>query len=56
MPISMASAGLPRRRGMLTLADKIKKLGKNFVVLGPYDQDAWQQAADDLDRCGRGAI
>jgi len=40
--------GLATSPGMLTLADKIKALGANFVVLGPYDQDAWQQAADDL--------
>ena len=42
--------GLTTSPGMLTLAGKIKKLGASFVVLGPYDQDAWQQAADDLDK------
>jgi hypothetical protein len=40
--------GLATSPGMLTLANKIKQLGKNFVVLGPYDQHAWHQAADDL--------
>lgn len=40
--------GLSTSPGMLTLAGKIKTLGDNFVVLGPYDQDAWQQAAADL--------
>ena len=40
--------GLTTSPGMLTLADKIKKLGANFIVLGPYLQDAWQQAAADL--------
>ena len=40
--------GLTTSPGMLTLADKIKKLGASFVVLGPYEQDAWQQAAADL--------
>jgi len=40
--------GLATSPGMLTLAQKISKLGGNFIVLGPYDQDAWQQAADDL--------
>jgi hypothetical protein len=40
--------GLVTSPGMLTLAGKIKALGKNFLVLGPYDQDDWQQAADDL--------
>ncbi len=34
--------------GMLTLADKIRKLGAGVVVLGPYDQSQWQQAAADL--------
>jgi len=34
--------------GMLTLAGKIKQLGTNFTVLGPYDQDAWPLAAADL--------
>ena len=42
--------GLTTSPGMLTLAGKIEKLGADFVVLGPYDQDAWQQAADDLGR------
>ncbi len=32
--------GLTTSPGMLTLADKIKNLGKNFIVLGPYYQDA----------------
>jgi hypothetical protein len=40
--------GLTTSPGMLTLAGKIKKLGTNFIVLGPYYQDAWQQAAEDL--------
>ncbi|HEY1982486.1 MAG TPA: hypothetical protein VGH13_20610 [Xanthobacteraceae bacterium] len=40
--------GLTTSPGMLTLADKIKALGESFIVLGPYDQDDWQQAADDL--------
>lgn len=40
--------GLATSPGMLTLAQKIKALGANFVVLGPYDQDYWQQAAADL--------
>ena len=40
--------GLATSPGMLTLAAKIKALGTNFVVLGPYDQSQWQQAADDL--------
>jgi hypothetical protein len=40
--------GLVTSPGMLTLAGKIKALGKNYLVLGPYDQDDWQQAADDL--------
>jgi hypothetical protein len=40
--------GLATSPGMLTLAAKIRRLGKNFVVLGPYDQSEWQQAADDL--------
>jgi hypothetical protein len=42
--------GLATSPGMLTLAGKIKKLGSNFVVLGPYDPSAWQQAADDLNK------
>ena len=40
--------GLATSPGMLTLAGKIKKLGGGFVVLGPYDQSEWQQAAGDL--------
>ena len=40
--------GLATSAGMLTLAGKIAKLGANFIVLGPYDQDAWPQAAADL--------
>jgi hypothetical protein len=40
--------GVATSPGMLTLAGKIENLGARFVVLGPYDQDAWQQAADDL--------
>jgi|GEM_PF-4958678 len=40
--------GLTTSPGMLSLAGKIKALGANYIVLGPYDQDAWQQAADDL--------
>jgi hypothetical protein len=40
--------GVTTSPGMLTLAGKIKKLGTNFIVLGPYDQSAWQQAANDL--------
>ena len=31
--------------GMLTLAEKIKWLGENFVVLGPYNQAEWETAA-----------
>ena len=31
--------------GMLTLAEKIKWLGVNFVVLGPYNQTEWETAA-----------
>ena len=31
--------------GMLTLAEKIKRLGENFVVLGPYKQTEWEAAA-----------
>jgi hypothetical protein len=34
--------------GMLTLAEKIKWLGANFVVLGPYNQKEWEKAAVDL--------
>ncbi len=34
--------------GMLTLAEKIKRRGNNFIVLGPYERDEWQQAAADL--------
>jgi hypothetical protein len=34
--------------GMLTLAEKIKWLGENFVVLGPYNQAEWERAAVDL--------
>jgi hypothetical protein len=33
---------------MLTLAEKIKWLGENFVVLGPYNQGEWERAAADL--------
>jgi hypothetical protein len=40
--------GLATSPGMLTLAGKIKQLGTGFVVLGPYDQSDWQQAAEDL--------
>ncbi len=40
--------GLLTSPGMLTLAGKIRKLGKDFVVLGPYDQSDWQKAAADL--------
>jgi len=40
--------GLATSPGILTLADKIKALGTGFLVLGPYDQNDWQQAADDL--------
>jgi len=40
--------GLTTSPGMLTLAGKIKQLGANFIVLGPYDQDDWPQAAADL--------
>jgi hypothetical protein len=40
--------GLETSPGILTLAGKIKALGTGFVVLGPYDQDQWQQAAADL--------
>lgn len=42
--------GLATSPGMLTLAGKIRQLGKNFVVLGPYDQSQWDQAAEDLAR------
>jgi hypothetical protein len=42
--------GLTTSPGMRTLADKIKALGKLFLVLGPYDQDDWQRAAGDLDK------
>jgi len=34
--------------GMLTLAEKIKRRGRNFIVLGPYDQGDWQHAASEL--------
>ena len=34
--------------GMLTLAEKIKWLGANFLVLGPYNQAEWERAATDL--------
>jgi hypothetical protein len=34
--------------GMLTLAEKIKWLGENFVVLGPYNHGDWETAAADL--------
>jgi len=40
--------GLTTSPGMLTLFGKIKKLGANVIVLGPYDQDDWRQAAADL--------
>lgn len=40
--------GLTTSPGMLTLASKIRQLGKTFIVLGPYDQSEWEQAADDL--------
>jgi hypothetical protein len=48
--------GLATSPGMLTLADKIRQLGAKsgsktgprFVVLGPYDQSAWLEAATDL--------
>jgi len=42
--------GIVTSPGMLTLAGKIKVLGANFLVLGPYDQSAWQQAANDLNK------
>lgn len=42
--------GLATSPGMLALAQKIKGLGKNFTVLGPYDQSEWEQAAADLAR------
>jgi hypothetical protein len=48
--------GLATSPGMLTLADKIKALGKGFLVLGPYDQDDWQQAADDLGKRPKGEL
>jgi hypothetical protein len=48
--------GLATSPGMLALAGKIKKLGKNFLVLGPYDQSAWQQAADDLGKRPHGDL
>lgn len=48
--------GLVTSPGMLTLAGKIRALGKSFVVLGPYDQDAWPQAADDLNRQPAGTL
>jgi len=41
--------GLGTSPGMLTLAGKIRALGENFIVLGPYDPSAWEQAAADLD-------
>jgi hypothetical protein len=40
--------GLSTSPGMLALAEKIRQLGKNFVVLGPYDQSEWEKAANDL--------
>jgi hypothetical protein len=40
--------GFATSPGMRMLSDKIKALGTSFVVLGPYDQSFWQQAADDL--------
>ena len=40
--------GLATSPGMLTLAQKIKALGENFTVLGPYDESEWEQAAADL--------
>jgi hypothetical protein len=42
--------GLATSPGMQTLGEKIRKLGKNFIVLGPYDQSEWEQAAEDLAR------
>lgn len=42
--------GLTTSQGMLVLAEKIRQLGKTFIVLGPYNQSDWQQAADDLAR------
>ena len=42
--------GLATSPGMLTLADKIRSLGANFAVLGPYAESAWEQAAADLDK------
>ena len=36
---------------MLTLAEKIKWLGENFVVLGPYNHGDWERAAADLAEC-----
>jgi hypothetical protein len=51
MPIYLYGlGGLVTSPGMLTLADKIKALGTDFIVLGPYDQDAWEQAANDLNK------
>jgi hypothetical protein len=40
--------GLVTSPGVRTLAEKIRKLGTNFVVLGPYDQSEWHTAAADL--------
>ncbi len=42
--------GLTTSPGMLVLAEKIRKLGRNFIVLGPYNQSEWEQAAQDLAR------
>lgn len=48
--------GLTTSPGMLTLAGKVRKLGASFVVLGPYDQDEWQEAAADLDKRPKGDL
>jgi hypothetical protein len=40
--------GIALSPGMLTLAEKIKWLGGNFLVLGPYNQREWETAAVDL--------
>jgi hypothetical protein len=42
--------GLALSPGMLTLGEKIKWLGENFVVLGPHNQGEWEKAAVDLDK------
>ena len=48
--------GLTTSPGMLTLTEKIKRLGKNFTVLGPYDQSEWEQAANDLTNRPKGDL